>query len=198
MSEPPACGANRPGRPNGAQCDDGPMPAEAPEDLTAALPAVTREIEEFVAAAGWDQPVQMFALVPTQQLLSAEPDIGDQIDPESTLTPIAQEELPSEDLAEALARILWPEQVAGCAVVQEILVLPPGAEEQLPADGEKAREAAAEHPERQEARLVAAVLRDGGETCLMRLRTPGEDGEVVQDASLAPNLLSALRETFQG
>jgi hypothetical protein len=174
------------------------MPAEAPEDLTAALPAVTREIEEFVAAAGWDQPVQMFALVPTQQLLSAEPDIGDQIDPESTLTPIAQEELPSEDLAEALARILWPEQVAGCAVVQEILVLPPGAEEQLPADGEKAREAAAEHPERQEARLVAAVLRDGGETCLMRLRTPGEDGEVVQDASLAPNLLSALRETFQG
>lgn len=174
------------------------MPGEAPEDLTTALPAVTREIEEFVAAGGWDQPTQMFALVPTQQLLSAEPDLGDQIDPESTLTPIAQEELPSEDLAEALGRILWPEQVAGCAVVQEILVLPPGAEEQLPSDGEKAREAAAEHPDRQEARLVAAVLRDGGETCVMRLRTSGEDGEVVQDASLAPNLLSALRETFQG
>lgn len=174
------------------------MPGEAPEDLTTALPAVTREIEEFVAAGGWDQPTQMFALVPTQQLLSAEPDIGDQVDPESTLTPIAQEELPAQDLAEALGRILWPEQVAGCAVVQEILVLPPGAEEQLPSDGEKAREAAAEHPDRQEARLVAAVLRDGGETCVMRLRTAGEDGEVVQDSSLAPNLLGALRETFQG
>ena len=172
------------------------MPAEPAEDLSSALPAAAREIEEFVAAAGWDQPTQMFALVPTQQVLSTEPELRDQIDPESSLTPIAQEELPSQDLAEALGRILWPEQVAGCAVVQEILVLPPGAEEQLPAEGEKAGEAAAEHPDRQEARLVAAVLRDGGETCVMRLRTPGEEGEVVQDASLAPNLVTALRETF--
>lgn len=175
------------------------MSGQPAEDLSSALPAATREIEQFIAAGGWDQPTQMFALVPTQQLLDAEPELSDQVDPDSTLTPIAQESLPSQDLADALARILWPEQVAGCAVVQEILVLPPGAEEQLPAEGDKAREAAAEHPDRQEARLVAAVLRDGGETCVMRLRTPGEDGEdgeVVQDASLAPNLITALRETF--
>lgn len=173
------------------------MPSETPEDLAAVLPSATREIEEFVAAAGWDQPIQMFALVPTQQLLSAEPELSDQLDPESLLTPIAQESLPSEDLAESLSRILWPEQVVGCAVVQEILVLPPGAEEQLPSEGKQARQAAAEHPDRHEARLVAAVLRDGGETCVMRLRTAGEDeGEVIQDVSLAPNLISALHETF--
>ncbi|MHA6802575.1 PPA1309 family protein [Salinifilum ghardaiensis] len=188
------------------------MSAQIPEDVAAALPAATREIEEFVHAHGWNQPVQLFALVPTGQLLSAEPGLADQLDPEAALTPIAQESLPSEDLGEALSRIVWPEQVAGCAVVQEIVVLPPEAEAELPGEDEAARQAAAEHPERHEARLVAAVLRDQSETCVLRLR-PQEpeaeeargdqqeapaDGEVVQDASLAPNLLRALHETLTG
>jgi hypothetical protein len=177
------------------------MPPESAEEMAAALPAAAREIEEFVAAAGWDQPTQVFALVSTRELLSAEPDLAEQLDPEAPLTPVAQEALPSEDLAEALARIVWPEQVAGCAVVQEILVLPPEAETELPTDGEEALKAAVEHPDRREARLVAAVLREQGETCLMRLRPTAdapadESGEVVQDATLAPNLLSALRDTF--
>src|SRR5699024_4097269 len=104
--------------------------------------------------------------------------------------------LPTEDLAEALGQIAWPEQVAGCALVQEIVVLPPEAEATLPDDPAQAQHAAAEHPERREARLVAAVLRHGAETCVMRLRTEEDDGERVEDASLAPNLLAALRETF--
>lgn len=173
------------------KCDDEPMPQAA--DLVTALPATTREIEEFVASGGWDQPTQVFALVPTAQLLTAEPGISDQVDPDSTLTPVAQEGLPADDLADALGRIVWPEQVAGCAIVQEILVLPPAAESELPNDGEQARAAAAEHPDRQEARLAAAVLRDGGETCLMRLR---EADEVLQDSTMAPNLLQALHATF--
>lgn len=176
------------------------MPPESAQALDAALPAATREVEEFVAAAGWDQPTQLFALVPTQQLLDSEPTLADQLDADaSPLTPIAQDSLPSEDLADALDRIVWPERVAGCALVQEILVLPPGAEKQLPSEGEQARQAAAEHPDRQEARLVAAVLREGGETCVMRLRSTGDaedEGEVVQDSSLAPNLLHALHQTF--
>ena len=159
------------------------------------LSTAAREVEEFVAAAGWDQPAQVFALVATSELLAAEPGLADQLDPESALTPIAQEALPSEDLGEALAQMIWPEEVAGCAIVQEIVVLPPEAEAALPDDPEGARKAAAEHPDRREARLVAAVLRDGGQTCVMRLRS-GE-GEVIQDASLAPNLLSALGETFR-
>lgn len=175
------------------------------EEMAAALPAAAREIEEFIASAGWDQPTQMFALVDTQELLRSEPGIDDRVDAESTLTPIAQDELPSEDLAEALTRIVWPERVVGCALAQEIVVLPPEAEQELPADDEAARNAAAEDPRRHEARLVAAVLRDGTETCVMRVR-PNErdeigDGDpseeqVVQDSELAPNLLRALHQTF--
>ncbi|GAB3284938.1 PPA1309 family protein [Parasphingorhabdus pacifica] len=174
------------------------MPPESTDDMAAALPQATREIEEFIATAGWDQPVQVFALVDTAELLTADPNLAEQLDADAPLTPIAQESLPSDDLSEALARIAWPEQVIGCAVVQEILVLPPGAEEELPGEGEAARKAAAEHPERQEARLVAAVLRNGGESCVMRLRATDDDtpGEIVQDRSLAPNLLGALKETF--
>ncbi|GAB2661047.1 PPA1309 family protein [Saccharopolyspora gloriosae] len=175
------------------------MSAAHGEDLAAALPGAAREIEDFVAAAGWDQPTQVFALVPTEQLLAAEPNLADEVDGNSPLTPIAQESLPAEDLAEALSRIVWPEQVAGCALVQEIVVLPPEAEASLPAEDEQARNAAAEHPDRQEARLVAAVLRAGHETCVLRLRASGEEGEAgerVQDPSLAPNLLRALHETF--
>lgn len=108
--------ASRPPR----RCDDGGMPQTPEQDLTAALPSATREIEEFVAAAGWDQPTQVFALVPTERLLAAEPGLADQLDPASALTPIAQDALPAEDLAEALGRIEWPEQVAGCALVQDV------------------------------------------------------------------------------
>ncbi|MDR7302914.1 PPA1309 family protein [Haloactinomyces albus] len=179
------------------------MSTASADERAAGLPVVVREIEEFAGTTGWDQPPRMFALVPTRELLAAEPNLAEQLDPESVFTPIAQDELPAQDLAEALARISWPEQVAGCALVQEIVVLPPEAEDELPGDGEAAQAAAAEHPDRQEARLVAGVLREGGEACVMRLRNTGEDsdtgedqGELLQDTSLAPNLLHALRETF--
>ena len=79
--------------------------SQTPQDLAAALPAAAREIEEFVASNGWDQPTQVFALVPTAELLAAEPGLADQLDPGSPLTPIAQDSLPAEDLAEALGRI---------------------------------------------------------------------------------------------
>ncbi|SFS53120.1 PPA1309 family protein [Saccharopolyspora flava] len=169
------------------------------EELGFALPVATREVEEFVAAAGWDQPTQIFALVATETMLAAAPDMADQLDPEaSPLTPLAQESLPSDDLGEALARIEWPEQVIGCALVQEIVVLPPEAEAALPEDAEGARKLAAEHPDRREARLVGAVLRGGAaHSCVMRLRgQEGQDDEIFNDPSLAPNLIKALQATF--
>ncbi|GAA4660169.1 MULTISPECIES: PPA1309 family protein [Amycolatopsis] len=169
--------------------------------------AVAREVEEFVAAAGWDQPTQLFALVRTEELLRQEPDLAGQLDAAaSPLTPVAQEELPEGDLAEALGRIAWPEVVVGCAVAQEIIVLPPSAEAELPEDSDVARlrQAAADHPDRTEARLVAAVVRDGPGACVMRLRgyspAPDAEGEavdeVIEHPDLAPNLLEALRATL--
>lgn len=166
------------------------------------LSAVAREVEDFVSTAGWDQPPQLFALVPTAELVEAQPDLAAQVDAGALLTPVAQDELPSEDLADALAGIMWPEAVRGCAVAQEIVVLPPEVETALP-DGDETgdtdvlRRIAAEHPQRREARLVAAVLRDGTAACVLRIR--GVDGadEIVEHPELAPNLTDALLETLR-
>ncbi|WP_216214501.1 PPA1309 family protein [Amycolatopsis aidingensis] len=173
---------------------------------------VAREVEEFVAAAGWDQSPQLFALVPTAALLRQQPDLAGQLDAGSPLTPVAQEALPDGDLGDALARIAWPDTVDGCALAQEIIVLPPDAEPDLveaevDEDAQRLRRAAADHPRRTEARLVAAVLRDGSRACVMRLRgigtEGGEDGaeptpvdEIIENPELAPNLLAALEATL--
>jgi hypothetical protein len=167
----------------------------SPEDL----PALAREVEDFVSSAGWDQAPQLFALVPTEELLRRQPDLAGSVDVHAPLTPIAQEPLPSGDLGDALAGIMWPSAVQGCALAQEIVVLPPEAEAGLPAesDDERLRRIAADHPGRREARLVAAVLRDGGEACVLRLRGVEEDvDEIVESPDLAPNLTEALRATL--
>jgi hypothetical protein len=155
---------------------------------------VAREVEEFVAGGGWDQAPQLFALVPTAELLARQPELADQVDPDSPLVPVAQDELPNDDLGTALAGIMWPDVVHGCALAQEILVLPPEAEASLPT-GDDALRAAAEHPQRQEARLVAAVLRNGSTACLLRLRDQEDD--LMTGADLAPNLTRALLATLQ-
>ncbi|MCU1687289.1 MAG: hypothetical protein JWQ81_8028 [Amycolatopsis sp.] len=188
------------------------------------IAALAREVEEFVASGGWDQPPQLFALVPTAALLDEQPELAGQLDASSPLTPVAQESLPDGDLGEALAKVAWPDLVLGCALVQEIIVLPPDAEADLPADvdsdAESLRRAAADHPRRTEARLVAAVLREGDVACVMRLRggkptapagvdAPGPKStgntvdaegnavdEIIEHPELAPNLLEALKTTF--
>lgn len=166
------------------------------------LSAAAREVDDFVSTAGWDQPPQLFALVPTTELVEANPELAAQVDAGAFLTPVAQDQLPNEDLAEALAGIMWPDVVQGCAVAQEIVVLPPEAEETLPAgektgDTDALRRIAAEHPRRREARLVAAVLRDGSAACVLRLRNDEGPDEVVEHPELAPNLTDALLDTLR-
>ncbi|MFD2397062.1 PPA1309 family protein [Prauserella oleivorans] len=179
------------------------------------MAALAREVEEFVATAGWEQQPQLFALVPTAELLAQQPELAEQLDPASALTPVAQESLPEGDLAETLATLAWPDAVHGCALSQEIIVLPPDAEAELPevddsagavdaSDVERLKQAAAGHPRRTEARLVAAVLRDGSAACVMRLRgirtRPEDDSEpteeIIEHPELAPNLVDALRATL--
>lgn len=91
------------------------------------LAAAVAEVEEFVGAAGWDSAPQMFALVRTADLLTAQPSLAAALTDAGTFTPIAQDVLPTGDLSEALSTISWPKEVAGCVLVQEIVVLPPAA-----------------------------------------------------------------------
>jgi hypothetical protein len=167
------------------------------------LDAVTAEIETHLAMAGWDQAPALFALVPTR-LVASEPEgarllgVGpdDEI-PVESLTPIAQDDLPDQPLDEALGGIEWPETVAGCAVSQEILILPPGAEDEL-SETEAIADAAA-HPDRREARLVVAVTRDGRTSSVLRIRSqsPAQPDDIAFAGDLAPNLALALRATLE-
>ena len=177
-----------------------------------------REVAEFADGEGWGRPPQMFALVPTSDLVAAEPGLLDQLDEGNELTPVAQEAFPGDvtggsmALDEFLATTTWPPAVEGCVLVQEIVVLPPDAEstlddalEPLLADHDAAdaaaRAAAESHPERREARLLAAVLRNGASLCLLQLR-PADDEEFGEldlrtYPNLAPNLVEALHHTFE-
>jgi len=177
--------------------------------MTEQLTSVITEIEQYVAADGWDQQARLFALVDTTDLLRREPAMAARLGLEGAdsepagLTPVEQDGLEDVPLDELLAQIGWPAEVAGCAVVHEVLVLPPGADAEAPDDPEEATAWAATRPDRREVRMAVGVLRDGSRMAALRLRydgaTPALDGaadEIVVGADLAPGLANALLETF--
>jgi hypothetical protein len=183
-------------------------------DWTSALPEAVREVEDFLAGAGWDQPAQLFALVPTAALLAAEPGLAGSLPEGDGLTPVAQDPIGDDDVAAALAEICWPEGVSGCAITQDIVVLPPAAEAELdvvvagtgadpeaPAGPELDQVAvrfAHSHPDRRDARLVVGVLRSGGHCCLLRVRgLADQPDELVEHPDLAPNMVAALLRTLE-
>jgi len=165
------------------------------------LTAVVREIEAHASSQGWDRPEQLFALVPTADLIAAEPELATAlgIDPAEAdgWTPIEQEALPpSQMLEQVLPTIVWPLSVAGVAAVAERLVLPPDADAEMPEDPAAAQEYAAQHPERQEVRMVAAALRDGRTACALRLRSHDADDLVLTGPDLVPALVTLLQTTL--
>ena len=73
-------------------------------------------------------------------------------------------------------------------------MLPPEAEEGMPRHADVV-DWAGSHPERREARLAVAVLRDGSRACTLRLRGDEED-ELLVGPDLAPALVDALAATL--
>ena len=174
---------------------------DTPQPVTDPLTLAALDTERHVARSGWDQPVRLFALVPTEDLLAAEPGLADGMAVHDAvagaLSAVEQDELPeAEGLEDLLARIAWPEQVAGCALAVERIVVPPEAERELPDDDAAALRAVAEHPGRADVRLVVAVTRDGSARCLLRQRDHDSDDRVALGDDIAPGLVHALRETF--
>jgi hypothetical protein len=174
-------------------------PAAGPSRLTRAVV----EIEQHVAAGGWDQPPRLFALVPTAELLATQPHLagalaaGEGAPAPGHLTPVEQEVPAHETLEGLLAGIVWPAEVAGTALAVERVMLPPAAEEQLPEDAPEALRYAAAHPERQEVRLVVGVLRGTARECALRLRSADRDDDVLSGADLVPGLAQALAATLE-
>jgi hypothetical protein len=163
----------------------------------AGLSAAVKEIERHAAGVGWDQPARLFALVETARLVEREPQLAATVG-DGALTPVEQEGLSSgRTLEDQLPGITWPETVHGCAALVERVVLPPEVEAALPDDPEQAASYAAEHPDRQEVRIVAAATRDGDSWCAMRLRAHDDDALVLTGPDLAPGLLGLVRSTLE-
>lgn len=166
------------------------------------LHATLVDIESHVAAAGWDQPTRFYALVETATLLREEPTLAESflaagIASPPAFTPVEQEDFPDDmPLDDVLASITWGPQVSGCAIAVERLVLPADVEVTVPHDSPEMPAFVAEHPERQEIRIVAVVLRNGARDCALRMRSKDEETEVLFGAELAPGLLEALLGTF--
>jgi hypothetical protein len=170
-------------------------------EVSDALTAVVRELETHASELGWDQPARIYALVPTAQLVAQEPGLAEALGLEADddgLTPVEQEPLAEgQDLEDVLAGIEWPDDVSGVAAVAERLVLPPGADGELPQDPQAAQDYAATHPDRQEVRMVAAALRGGESACALRLRSHDADDLVLTGPHLVPGLLEQLHATLE-
>ena len=169
------------------------------------LQQVVNEVEGHVAEAGWDQPPQLFALVDTEDLLRAEPQLsatmGIVAPQPGSLTPIAQEPLADGPLDEALSQVMFGEAVLGVVLAHEVLVLPPTAEVDLGEHDDPAAYAAA-HPLAVEVRMVVGVVRGGTTAAVLRLRAPqdpaaGALDELLTGPDLAPGLAQALLATLE-
>lgn len=168
-----------------------------------ALTAALIDIEHFVQHDGWDQPVRLFALVETDALIAADPDSAKRLGlqgsadgaPEGALTSIEQDGFNTgEDLGDALAHIMWPDSVAGCAIVVERAFMPAEAEAELPEDADAAAQAVVHDPRHDELRVVAGALRAPSvQHAIARIRS---SNELLGSPTLAPNLTAALADTL--
>lgn len=168
----------------------------------AALAAALREIAEYIDEGGVDGPgilgsAVVFALVETAALARAEPGLADVLAEGGPLTPVQQHPDDTDsgvaDLERYLATTRWPASVAGSAIVQNILVVPPN-EAHSPA-GSAAFEATVDHDRGRPAQLFVGVLRSG--PTLAFLRVIGES-ELRTTEDLAGALIEAIRSTFAG
>jgi hypothetical protein len=163
------------------------------------LTNIAVEIEQHVAATGWDQPPRLYALADTAELMEREPHLAPTLGSTQTgpFTPVEQDPLPEGELDQVLAELAWPDEVLGCALVNEVVMLPAEIAEMAPEGADEAEWIAA-HPGKREIRLTVAVLRGGARACCLRMRAAdGREDEILVGRDLVPNLADALVATLR-
>lgn len=177
-------------------------PAGSTTDRGEALVAALIEVERHVGRFGWDQPARLFALVPTAELISAEPSLaahlgpGAEQAPEGAYSSIEQEDFRSGgDLVTTLNRLTWPESVHGCVLSLERTFLPPRHEDEIPDDPAEAERFVNAHEHRQDMRVVVGVLRSGESHGVARVRS--EPNELLGGPELAPGIARTLANTLK-
>ncbi|QDP98751.1 hypothetical protein FOE78_11640 [Microlunatus elymi] len=172
-------------------------------DSADALVAALMELERHVGSDGWDQAPRLFALVRTDAVIAAEPEMAEQLGLRGTadgghpdaLTAIEQDHFqPTNDLLADLSTIVWPEAVQGCALSLVSSFLPADAEVDIPDDPEEAAEYVAGHELQQEMRVVVGADREDHRHGVARLRSQPDELLGAQD--LVPGLTEALAHTL--
>lgn len=167
-----------------------------------ALNRAMLEAVDFVHAEGWDQPPTLFGLVPSELMEDHVPEAET-----NPLTLVVQDTLPgtilpgSNELLDYLSRTVWPPQVVGVALAQEIVFRDSAAEpEDLPHDDDLPAGT-------YRARLFSGVLRSGAHLTLLQRRPTSEElergGKFTQDdvelrggPNVAPEVLAVLRASL--
>ncbi|CAB4336920.1 MAG: hypothetical protein F2839_03375 [Actinobacteria bacterium] len=160
------------------------------------LASVVREVEEHVAQLGWDQPVRLFAIVLTANVLESNPELN--LSSEQLYTSVEQEGLdPAAALDDLLGTIYWPDQVAGAIVVMERVLIPQDSTQNSVTPSEPTVDDLLNHPDRQDVRMVSAVMRDKECVNAIRYRKFDHADEVSFGVDLVPRLNEALLATFE-
>lgn len=156
------------------------------------------ELELHASQGGWDAAPRLYALVEAPELHRSEPETARLLgvpDVPGRLAALEQPGLPFDrPVEDLLGGIEWPGGVTGCALVVERILLPAGAEDDVPEDDPAGW--AGRHPGREDVRLVVGVLRDGKRHSAMRLRGHDSDDQVMSGPELVPALADALASTF--
>lgn len=185
-----------------SDADRGATPGPERADLPPAdLLQVAQETEQHVAADGWDQRERVFALVPTADLVAAEPSLADALADAGRYSSIEQELPEGVELEEYLGRLAWPRSVTGCALAVERLRAAPAAEGQT-ADGAggTASEGGAGDtaPGTEPVRLLVVATREGERFTLVRFAAHDSDDAVAVGAEVGTDLQAALATTLEG
>lgn len=174
----------------------------------AALAAALREIEEYIDEGGLDDPGNLgsavvFALIETSALAQAEPALADLLADGGPLTPVQQHPDDTEDVAangsvdleRYLATTRWPATVAGCAVVRNILIVPPtdGSPELIGTEVAADADPKPTAPDGRPAQLFVGALRSGATRAFLRVL--GET-ELRTTEGAADALIDAIRSTL--
>lgn len=185
-----------------SDADRGATPGPERGDLPHAdLLQVAQETEQHVAADGWDQRERVFALVPTADLVAAEPSLAEALAGAGRYSSIEQELPEGVELEEYLGRLAWPRSVTGCALAVERLRAAPAAEGKTAdepddtASGDGADDTA---PGTEPVRLLVVATREGERFTLVRFAAHDSDDAVAVGAEVGTDLQAALATTLEG
>ena len=188
--------------PEPSDADRGATPGPERADLPPAdLLQVAQETEQHVAADGWDQRERVFALVPTADLVAAEPSLADALAGAGRYSSIEQELPEGVELEEYLGRLAWPRSVTGCALAVERLRAAPAAEGETADElDDTASEGGAGDtaPGTEPVRLVVVATREGERFTLVRFAAHDSNDAVAVGAEVGTDLQAALATTLEG